>query len=545
MGALDDFIKEKAGAPEAPVSPVLEQPRSGLDTFIADRSTPEAETQKPSVTGDTPWSEVLTSGAKNFVPDIGQTAVDIGQGLAGIGKAALHPQQTYESLKNADWGAMGDQLQHDYLTEEGWKQGIANRPFSRMLDVGAVASGPAALAGKAGLTGVAKTAAALDPATWLTKGAGAAYVGAEKLGNKVLGHYGTGTGGESLNLLFDAGRESKQAAKAAYDALNQKADPIAVVADYERALKGIEKQEYAAYKADKNAMRTDQQRLSYRPIMDALNDVDRRFADPFFTGTQPATAARSKIRELVEKEMRAAYDYDVQQLIAQAMVNKKVGPKIGPNPHLDPLGMDALKKAVGDIRDASTGEDFAAATAVYNAISNQIKRRAPIYDDMMGRYSNMRREVDSFRRELSLGSANKDTALRKLLSSLRHNVTANYGRRADLVNKLTDRPEARHGLYKIAGQTNAAWTPRGITGAFASKYGIPVGGGAAAYAGLINPFWIPAAMAASSPRLAGNAALAAGRVARNAKKVPWRPTIYAGQMGDHLSPFLGGEEEEQ
>ena len=97
--------------------------------------------------------------------------------------------------------------------------------------------------------------------------------------------------------------------------------------------------------------------------------------------------------------------------------------------------------------------------------------------------------------------ASVDTSLRKLQSVMRNNVNTNYGKRADLVEQLTQSGSPQL-MESLAGQSMNAWTPRGLNKLLA--------GGVGAGALMSNPAMM-AALPAMSPRIVGEAAHLAGR----------------------------------
>jgi hypothetical protein len=85
---------------------------------------------------------------------------------------------------------------------------------------------------------------------------------------------------------------------------------------------------------------------------------------------------------------------------------------------------------------------------------------------------------------------------------MRNNVNTNFGKREDLAQTLTQNG-APQLMESLAGQSMNAWTPRGL-----NKL---ISGGLAGSA-YFNPA-IAAALPLTSPRIVGEAAHAAGRVA--------------------------------
>jgi hypothetical protein len=175
-----------------------------------------------------------------------------------------------------------------------------------------------------------------------------------------------------------------------------------------------------------------------------------------------------------------------------------------------PEGLDALKKAIGDIRDATqfgTPGRKAADTA-YNSVKAQIDLQAPTYAKVMRDYSEASNALTEVERALSLGNkAAADTSMRKLQSLMRNNVNTNYGNRLDLAKSL----EARGAdiLPAVAGQAASSFTPRGLQGLAATGAG---------FASMANPMTL-AALPFTSPRLMGEAAYGLGALRRGVGSV--------------------------
>lgn len=178
---------------------------------------------------------------------------------------------------------------------------------------------------------------------------------------------------------------------------------------------------------------------------------------------------------------------------------------LDPAEYHTPEGLDALKKAIGDIRDATqfgTPGRRAADTA-YNAVKSQIEFQAPTYAKVMRDYSQASEALTEVEKALSLGNkAAADTSMRKLQSLMRNNVNTNYGNRLDLAKKLEE--QGADILPAVAGQAASSWTPRGLQGLAATGAG---------FASLMNPATL-AALPFTSPRLMGEAAYGLGALSR-------------------------------
>jgi hypothetical protein len=166
--------------------------------------------------------------------------------------------------------------------------------------------------------------------------------------------------------------------------------------------------------------------------------------------------------------------------------------------------LDALKKAIGDIRDAtefgSAGRK--AADTVYNSVKNEIAKQAPTYAKTMKSYSEASDLITEIEKALSLGNkASADTSMRKLQSLMRNNVNTNYGNRLNLASELEQQGGANI-LPAVAGQAMSSAAPRGLQGLAATGTGA---------LGIVNPA-VLAALPFQSPRLVGEAAYGLGRL---------------------------------
>ena len=178
---------------------------------------------------------------------------------------------------------------------------------------------------------------------------------------------------------------------------------------------------------------------------------------------------------------------------------------LNPAEYHTPEGLDALKKSIGDVRDATqfgTPGRKAADTA-YNSVKAQIDLQAPTYAKVMKDYSQASDALTEIEKSLSLGNkAAADTSMRKLQSLMRNNVNTNYGNRLGLARTLED--QGADILPAIAGQAASSITPRGLQGLAASG---------ATLASLLNPVTL-GALPLTSPRLMGELSYGLGAMNR-------------------------------
>jgi len=196
---------------------------------------------------------------------------------------------------------------------------------------------------------------------------------------------------------------------------------------------------------------------------------------------------------------------------------------LNPAEYHTPEGLDALKKAIGDVRDATqfgTPGRKAADTA-YNSVKAQIDMQAPTYAKVMRDYSQASDVLSEIERTLSqTPKASVDTSMRKLQSLMRNNVNTNYGNRLEMAKKLEE--NGAEILPAIAGQAASSFTPRGLQGLAATGAGV---------ASLSNPLTM-AALPFTSPRLMGELSYGLGAMNRGIGNA-------ASRVGGAASPLLG------
>lgn len=318
------------------------------------------------------------------------------------------------------------------------------------------------------------------------KGAQYAGQGARLLAKNALGRM-TGTSPETVSAAFNAGRTRSQ------DFLSNMRGEASFDDVVESAKSGLEKM-----RADRGAQ--------YRSGMADIS------ADKTVLDFSPIESAMQKVREIgsykgVQTNKNAAGIVDeLADTISQWR-------QLNPAEYHTPEGLDALKRAIGDIRDATQFGSPArrAADSVYNSVKGEITKQAPVYSKVMGDYSKASEALKETERALSLGDrASQDTAIRKLQSLMRNNAQSNYGNRLSLAQQL----EEKGGVSltpAIAGQAMNTWVPRGMAGQIQA-------GGIGLGALLTNP-GVAAMLPLTSPRLVGEAAYKAGLLSNAASGI--------------------------
>jgi hypothetical protein len=391
--------------------------------------------------------------------------------------------------------AVGQFFKDRYGSAEGLKTTLATDPVGAAADASAVLTGGAGLARLGGrVTGAAaltNTGDALATAAKYTNPLGAVGYAAKKaapvVGNALaaaIGGLGTQTGAESIKQAFKSGKEGGAAAQALADNMRGNV-PMTDVLDAAKAnLEQMGRAKSAAYREGMAQVSGDQTVLDFAGIDQALADAAK-------VGTFKGQAKNAKAVQ-------------VQQAIAKAVQEWKA---LDPAEFHTPEGLDALKQKIGGIVEEIPFEQKTAGLVgkkIYNAVKDEITRQAPVYADTMKAYSDATEQIREIERTLSLGKkAAVDTAMRKLQSLTRNNVNTNYGNRLALAQEL-EQQGGNALMPALSGQALSSWTPRGLGGAVAG--GTAMGGYALGGAPLAA-----GVLALKSPRLMGEAALAAGK----------------------------------
>lgn len=470
------------------------------------------------------WKDVPGKAASNFVPsginvlssianavrhplDTGKSILDVAAG----GLQNVLPESVNQAIASIDPGAENAKMARDkadavgkfysgrYGSEEGFKQALANDPAGVLMDASAALSlGGSAASRVPGLASagekVAAAGSAIDP---VLVSARAVKKGAELAGKTAahaIGGLGTHTGGESLLAAFRAGAAGGEKAADFADNMRGNVSAADILPELRGALDNMRANRGAAYRAGMAEIGQDMTPLSMENIQNAIDsalNVKRYKGESLSPTTQ-----------------------GVQGDILSQFERWK---ELDPSQYHTAEGLDAFKQVIGDIRQNTPPNtpQRAVADQVYRSVRGEIINQVPEYANVMSDYEKASDLVNEIERSFSLGEkALDDTAIRKLQSLTRNNVSTNYGNRVSLAKEL-EQAGGKDFIDSIQGQALSSWTPRGL--------GKLVAGGTAG-AGVYahSPAAIPL-LAAQSPRLMGEAALGLGLLkgygARGADKI--------------------------
>jgi hypothetical protein len=315
-----------------------------------------------------------------------------------------------------------------------------------------------------------------------TKAAGMVGKGLKSAGEHILGAM-TGTGTEAVRGAFKAGQTGS---REFLENMRGQTSFDDVVTAAKQGLRQMRAERGAHYRSGMVDIKADKSVLDMSPITSAVDELK---SAGNFKGKVINEKSSGVVKEISDKVDDWA--------------------KSAPEEFHTPEGLDALKQAIGDIRDSTQFGTNArrAADSVYNAIKSQIEKQAPTYSKVMKDYSEASKTISEIEHALSLGEkAKKDTAIRKLQSLLRNNAQTNYGNRLNLAKTLEEKGGVDLGP-SIAGQAMNSWLPRGMVGSIEK-------------AGMVGaPFVAPGALAVApltSPRLIGETMYGLGRLSGGA-----------------------------
>ena len=459
------------------------------------------------------WSELpgnIPESAVRLAVNMAQPIIHPIQTGKGLGNLALGLAQKIipgkqENEKYAD--ALAHAISERYGSFPAVRETLITDPVGSLADVAGVVGGgagllraggtaamkslprAAAVASKIGTVG-GRVARTIDPTVLIAKAPGAILRGAvEPIVSNVVGTV-TGGGASGLRELARAGREGGEAAQVARGNLRGTAPIEEIVGEAKAAVSAMRGERSANYTRQMAEIGKDLKPIKFDPIRKAVDDTKN-------IGVFKGKRIDKSTADVWDKIDEVVSDWE----------------KSDPGEYHTPAGIDALKQAIGDIRDSSSPgtPSRVVADRVYHAVRGQITKQAPNYDKAMKGYEHASELIRDIESTLSVNPrANIDTTVRKLQSVMRNNVNTTYGRRLDLAKKLEEYG-AKNLIPALAGQAYSSVQPRGLQALGAT------GAGVAALAS--NPAALPA-LAITSPRLMGEAAYYGGKASRFIPTMP-------------------------
>ena len=451
----------------------------------------------------------LGTGAMNLIPSTGKLLkgayqavrhpIDTANTLADLGAGEIYkalPQSFQEKLDKSDVALVGQDkaqetktralnlanaLNQDYAKKygsyEGFKTAFAEDPASILADVSTLLTGGGGALKASNFTKAAdvvnQAAKYTNPLYLGTKAVqGAAYIPSH-LTKGTLG-VTTGVGKAPIEEAIKAGEANvlEGTTTFAENMRNpQRSDAVEIA---RQALDNIRQSKNQQYRGGMVDISKDKSILNF-------DDIDLARINTEGIGTYKGKVVNERAANAMNEVKSAINEWK----------------SADPAEFHTPEGMDKLKQKIGGILESIPYEQGTARTAVqniYNSVKGTISKQAPTYSKVMSEYGEASDLIKEIEKSLSLGKkASADTAMRKLQSIMRNNVTSNYGQRAGAAEELIN-AGASELKPALAGQSMSAVLPRGLGGQIETY-----GGGLAAVS---NPSILLGAPFAS-PRLMG------------------------------------------
>lgn len=443
--------------------------------------------------------------------ETGKAVINLGSSV--LGKAGITDADP--ELANQ----VGEYFANRYGGVDNAMQTFATDPVGMASDVAGLLTGGGALAAKTAskVPAIAKAAGkvetvgrAIDPFNIAAQGA--------KLTGK--------TAALALGLSSGAGMRSiEEAAKAGYrggaqgDAfVTQMRQPEKyqnVLDEAERAVEAVRQKRSQEYRAGMAGVSQDATVLDFAPIESAFNQIKS-------TGQYAGRSGLSAAQNINEPAVSAVNK--LNDIITEWKA-------LDPAEFHTPEGLDKLKQKIYNQSKgyAPNSPERLVADRMYKAVRDVVANQAPDYMRTMGDYEQASDLLKEFERSLSLKeTATADTTLRKLQSIMRNNANTNYGAREALGEQLVS-AGATNLMPGLAGQMMSSGAPRSLSG---QLYGtgtllnflqnLP--------GAVVDPTTLAFA-AATSPRVVGETAYAAGKIAGTPKRLAQLLSQYGDKLG--------------
>lgn len=444
--------------------------------------------------------------------------------IKGLGNAVAHPIDTASTIVNVGAGAISNMLpealqqegdaegrkmasdladlykQRYFSGGENIKKAIAQDPASVLMDLSMLAGGTGLAAKAVGLPKAAEVANTVatysNPLYYTGKGVQLAGKGLGKAAQFTGSHViapilgkTTGAGAESIREAANAGVEGGSREQALIDNMRGLSNQEDTLQHAKNALNDMYGENSANYRTSIEPVFADKTVLDFKPIRAVAEDIGKAGEYKGVSINTKTTGIKQEITDVINQ-----------------------WETLPPDQYHTIEGFDALKKSLGEIRDATEPRtpQRVIADKAYNAVKKQIEAQSPAYLKVMKDYAQQIGLIKEIERALSLGDkAMADTAIRKLQSLSRNNANTNYGYRASLAQHLINNG-APDLMAEIAGQSLNSVAPRGLASISLPAFGAYSLGGLAAA--------IPALLS-ESPRVVGELALKAGQAKKLAGKV--------------------------
>lgn len=429
------------------------------------------------------------------------TAGGISRGIEGVTGLDIFP----ENKATATADVVGGHYKDRYGSWDGFKRAIAEDPVGVASDLSLPVTGAGGIAARAGGT-VGRLGRVTRVAGDLMDPISAAGRTAQGAGRVVSAGAGwiSGMGEEPARSIFNARRAGGEQAAAATRGMREPPRGNEVVQEAMDKSGVLAEDARGRYTGTIAATKGSQARINWNNIFRSIYDTIRSNMTTRGGRFYGGPTGRQMVQDILEVTQQYVMDPSLHNL----------------------EGLDALKQELqllqhpigaNPVRGAENANRLV--TRIIDGIRGEIVRLEPSYATVEADYARFKDLQNELRNTLSLNDkASTDTALRKLQSTMRNNVQANYGQRTQLLDELDSVHRPSRGLHRgtlraeLAGQAANTWMPRGIAragGAMAVPAFLSWLSSSPGMAMAALPF-IPAAM----PRVVGESAGALGDMMR-------------------------------
>tara|TARA_R100000951_G_scaffold10411_1_gene8883 strand:+ start:2436 stop:4253 length:1818 start_codon:yes stop_codon:yes gene_type:complete len=468
--------------------------------------------------------------------------IDTAKNILQLGKGVLElavPDYIYKSDDQDMAIGIGSYFKDRYGSMAGFRKAATSDPAGILADVAMIFSGGASgvakipqLAGQADkINKIARISNRFDPVI------GAGFVGKEavKAGGNVLPDilgFPSGVGGDALRLSYRAGSEGGQNQKVLTENMrNQNPNAYENMADLLKLkLKEHKDLKQANYREGMGSILLGTKTIPKKEF--------NKIIDEIITSLDESTVFKGKNKpkekitpsnlpvsprvdlvpeegiDMLRNEKGITAINDIKDLLKEFRSN--------PNFHTVE-SLDVLKGMIDDLYPSRAASELGNYTEsliaqTRNKIKNKIVEIEPEYANVMAVYEQAHQLEKELIKAFSVNNkASVDTISRKLFQTLRNNQNTNFGSRLNTLKQFDTAGELQSAA---AGLVLQSPTPIGLRGTAAGGAGIA---GVVSGGGLTVPS--AGLLAASSPRLMGEASNLAGRIAGTVNQMSPPPNV--------------------
>jgi hypothetical protein len=250
-----------------------------------------------------------------------------------------------------------------------------------------------------------------------------------------------GTSGDSIGTAYAAGQKGGESSAAFSRAISGADDNIKIAEDANQLFNKMKKEKQVDFLNAKERLKLDKVKIDVNKVQtEVLDLIDSKYFNNF-----------TDLSKNSEKLLNNVIDEIAIWQKNPALHNAK--------------GLDMLKRKISDmypLNPKSRGEQNIV-IELQDIIKNQIITQVPKYGKVMEAYETASKLERTLMQELSLGSKNASTTLKKLQSVLNNNVNTNFGARLQSFKNIKGLDDINL-KERIAGTSLSSWTPKNIAG---------------------------------------------------------------------------------